>query len=102
MLRAVVRSGREAIHFIGDLNGYNLQTLQLHARGARRDGAAVRVEVELDDGDAALWRRYARTWLQRMRRAGVTVFVRGEGAARGAVEFAEGAPAAPPWRTSAG
>jgi hypothetical protein len=78
MLRAVIRSGHEALHFIGDLNGYNLQTLQLHARGALRESGSARVELELDESDAAVWKHYGRGWLARMDRAGVPVLVRAE------------------------
>ena len=76
MLRAIIRSGHEALHFIGDLNGYNLQTLQLHARSALKEIGSARVELELDESDAVTWKHYERAWLARMDRAGVTVLVR--------------------------
>jgi hypothetical protein len=84
MLRATVRSGHEAVHFIGDLNGYNLQTLQLHARGALKESGSALVELELDESDAQTWQQYAQRWLARMDRAGVSVLVRAEtGGVRG-------------------
>jgi hypothetical protein len=78
MLRAIIRSGNEALHFIGDLNGYNLQTLQMHARGALREIGCVHVELELDESDAATWKHFERGWLARMDRAGVDVLVHTE------------------------
>lgn len=78
MLRAVIRSGNEALHFIGDLNGYNLQTLQMHARGALKEMGCVQVELELDESDAATWKHFERGWLARMDRAGVDVLVHAE------------------------
>jgi hypothetical protein len=78
MLRAIIRSGNDALHFIGDLNGYNLQTLQMHARGALRESGCVQVELELEECDATTWKHFERGWLARMDRAGVDVLVHAE------------------------
>lgn len=83
MLRAKIRFGDGTIHLIGDLNGYNLETLKLHARGAIGDGGFARVELEIDESDAQIWKRYVRRWLTRMDRAGVPVLVRADTRARG-------------------
>ena len=37
MLHAVIRSGRDAMHFFAEVNGYNLQTLQQHVRQTSRE-----------------------------------------------------------------
>ena len=81
MLRAIIRSGNEALHFIGDLNGYNLQTLQIHARGALKESGCVHVELELEESDAVAWKQFERGWLARMDRAGVDVLVHAEACA---------------------
>jgi hypothetical protein len=87
MLRAIIRSGNEALHFIGDLNGYNLQTLQMHARGALKESGCVHVELELDESDAATWKHFERGWLARMDRAGVDVLVHAETGATEAISL---------------
>lgn len=75
MFHAVVRSGSDTLHFIAELDGYNLATLQQHVRGAVQDSGTAELFVEVDSPEQAGWERQTRRWLSRLSRTGVQVRV---------------------------
>jgi hypothetical protein len=75
MLHAEIRSGRDAFHFIGEVSGYNLQTLREHVRQTAREDGAVHLRVNIDPDDQLAFRRYTGKWLPRLAAAGTTVEV---------------------------
>ncbi|MGH7787353.1 MAG: hypothetical protein ACRERC_10835 [Candidatus Binatia bacterium] len=76
MLHAVIRTSEEAFHFISEPNFYNLETLQLHMRGARKDASDVRLQISLDSPAPPQFTRRIRRWLGRLSRLGVAVELR--------------------------
>ena len=75
MLHAVIRSGRDAMHFFAEVNGYNLETLQQHVRQTSREDGPVHLRVEVDSHDQAAFVRYATRWLRALSRRGAAVEV---------------------------
>lgn len=75
MFHAVVRSGNDALHFIAEIDGYNLQTLQQYVRGAVEESGTAELFVEVDSPEQAGWERQTRRWLSRLCRNGVQVHV---------------------------
>ena len=75
MLHAVIRSGRDAMHFFAEVNGYNLQTLQQHVRQSSREGGRVHLRVEVDPHDQAAFARHSARWLRALSRRGTAVEV---------------------------
>lgn len=75
MFHAVVRSGRDALHFIAEIDGYNLATLQQHVRGAVQDSGTAELFVEVDSPEQGGWERHTRRWLSQLARNGVRVHV---------------------------
>lgn len=75
MLRAVIRSDQDALHFFAEVNGYNLQTLRQHVRQTARERGRVHLCVEIDPHDQATFAQYARRWLPALSKAGSAVEV---------------------------
>ncbi len=75
MLHAVIRSGRDALHFIAEVNGYNLQTLRQHVRQTSREDGPVHLRVEIDADDQAAFVHYANRWLRGLSQRGTAVEV---------------------------
>lgn len=75
MLYAVIRSGRDAFHFFGEVSGYNLQTLRQHVRQTLKEDADVHLRVELGADDHEPFTRHTRRWLPNLADAGVSIEV---------------------------
>lgn len=75
MLHAVVRSEQSALHFYGEVSGYNVQTLRQHVRQALRDGSPVHLRLEILPADREAFGYYAGRWLRALRRSGAMVEV---------------------------
>lgn len=73
MLHAIIRSQGYGFHFIGEVNDYNLATLQQHVRDTRRGGAPVSLRLHLDCADEHAVHDGFRRWLRQLERAGVSV-----------------------------
>ena len=77
MLRVIVRSNRNALHFVGEITEYNLENLDQHVSDTlkRHGPTGVGVDVEIDATDIVPWYRCGQSWLARLERAGVPVRV---------------------------
>ena len=75
MLHAVIRTESDAFHFFGEVNGYNVQTLQQHVRQTVHDTGAVRLQFEIDPEDQETFRASAARWLSRLMNDGTVVEV---------------------------
>ncbi len=75
MLYAEIRTSRDAFHFIGEVSGYNIETLQQHVRQSLREEGSVRLRLEIQPEDRNAFTRYTRRWLSRLENAGVPVEV---------------------------
>jgi hypothetical protein len=75
MLHAVIRSGQGAVHVIGDISEYNLETLVEHARYSLAHGDTVSMKVEVDASERELFLTRSQRWMQRLARSGVEVDV---------------------------
>jgi hypothetical protein len=75
MLHAVIRSEQGAVHVIGDISEYNLETLVEHARYSLAHGEAVTMKVEVDPGERDLFLAQSQRWMRRLSRSGVQVDV---------------------------
>jgi hypothetical protein len=73
MLHAVIRTRNEAFHFFAEPDLYNLETLQQHVRGARRDSRQVKLEISFDPPSGPDIARRVNRWLHRLSRVGVSV-----------------------------
>ena len=76
MLHAVIQSGEQAVHFYGEVNGYNLQALREFVRDsthAESDG--MRLLLRIDPDDRSTFDFHSRRWLQRLSGAGMPVDV---------------------------
>ena len=81
MLHATIRSGGSTVHFIGDVNEYNLETLIDHARYGLAHGEAVSLRVEVDSGDHETFLARSQRWMRRLTKSGVQIDVAVNGAA---------------------
>jgi hypothetical protein len=87
MLHAVIRTQRDdALHFLGEVNSYNLQTLQFYVRDTAAEGAPVRVQVEISAEDQPAFEQHARRWLRRLADRGISLDLRVTTPARPAPE----------------
>jgi hypothetical protein len=75
MMHAVIRNGHDALHLIGHVDAYNLESLRDHTRAMGRDGG-LSVVIDLSPSDEETLTRQAGRWLYRLARAGVPVVVR--------------------------
>ena len=75
MFHAVVRSGHDALHFIAEIDGYNIQTLQQYMRGAVRERESPELFVQVDSPEQGRWEKATRRWLSRLSSSGVRVQV---------------------------
>jgi hypothetical protein len=73
MLYAVIRSGREAFHFSGEVSGYNLQTLREHIRRPAPHNGAIHLRIAIDPADEEAFVRYHGKWLPGLARSGAVV-----------------------------
>jgi hypothetical protein len=48
---AVIRTDHDALHFIGKLDAYNVESLREHARAMRRDRDAVEAWISIDPAE---------------------------------------------------
>jgi hypothetical protein len=75
MLHAVVRSERSALHFLGEVSGYNLQTLRQYVRQSRQDGDTLHVRVEIERHDQPAFIEHTERWWPALAKSGTVVEV---------------------------
>jgi hypothetical protein len=75
MLHAEIRSRRDALHFVGELSGYNLQTLRQHMTQVMHDSSAVRVHIQVAPSELPFFQRHACRWLPALQARGAIVEV---------------------------
>jgi hypothetical protein len=76
MLHAVIRNQEEGLHFLAEVNAYNLKTLEQHTREMARSGEAVRLDIEVDSADRDYFARRGQNWMIRLGNlAGVSINV---------------------------
>jgi hypothetical protein len=75
MLHAVIRSRHDALHFFGEVNPYNLQTLRDHARQSAREDDTLHVRFEIAGSDRQTFARYTDKWLGALQQSGASVEV---------------------------
>ena len=75
MMHAVIRNGRDALHLIGHVDAYNLESLRDHATTMNRAGGLSLV-IEVTPRDEPQLTQHAGRWLDRLTRDGVSVLVR--------------------------
>ncbi|HUI28289.1 MAG TPA: hypothetical protein VL403_19570 [Candidatus Kryptonia bacterium] len=75
MLHAVIRSGRDALHFFGEVSPYNLQTLRDHVRQSARESDPLHLRFEIARSDRSAFAHYTEGWLPKLRKSGATVEV---------------------------
>jgi hypothetical protein len=85
MLYAAINADSESLHFQGEVNPYDLQTLQLLVGSIPRLARPVRLRIAIDPEDEITFRQWARKRVPRWVRSGVEVEV--ERHARSTVEF---------------
>jgi len=65
MLHAVIRNREDALHFLAEVNAYNLKTLEQHAREMAKLCATV-VDIELDPADRDYLNGRGQRWIKRL------------------------------------
>ncbi|HVM95411.1 MAG TPA: hypothetical protein VMT89_03430 [Candidatus Acidoferrales bacterium] len=75
MLHAEIRWSGDALHFVGEADGYNLQTLRHHMMEALREKGPVAVNIELSERDLPLFERQTRGWMSQLKEHGARVVV---------------------------
>ena len=85
MLYAAIKTDSDSIRFQGEVNPYDLQTLQLLVGSIPRYARPVRLRIEIDPEDEITFRQWAEKRVQHWVRSGVAVEV--EPHARSTVEF---------------
>jgi len=75
MMHAIIRNGHDALHLIGHVDPYNLESLRDHTRTMARKGT-LSVVIEVTPSDEERLTRHAGRWLDRLARDGVSVLVR--------------------------
>jgi hypothetical protein len=73
MMHATVRSQRGALHFIGEVNPYNLEVLRQYLRDTSREEGGVSLRIAVDADDQQAFAEQARRWLAGLGRLGVAV-----------------------------
>ena len=75
MLHAVIRSDHDALHFFGEVSGYNLQTLRQYVRQGTRDGGTLQVRVEIESDDQPVFAKHTAKWLPALVNSGARIEV---------------------------
>ena len=75
MMHAVIRNRNDAIHLIGHVDAYSLESLRDHTRTLGRDGG-LSIAIDVNPSDAERLREKAGRWFDRLTRRGVPVVVR--------------------------
>ncbi len=75
MLHAVIRSNRDALHFFGEVSGYNLQTLRQYVRQSTRDVGPLQIRLEIEPHDQPAFAKHTASWLTALTNAGAVVEV---------------------------
>jgi len=73
MLHARIRTGRDAFHFIAEVNAYNLQTLRQHVRQSLRESDDLALSMRIDRADQPAFERHTARWLPALIKAGTCV-----------------------------
>lgn len=73
MLHARIGTQHDALHFIAEVNPYNLQTLRQHVRQSLRDDAQLKLSLAIDLADQPAFARYTARWLPQLIEAGTVV-----------------------------
>jgi hypothetical protein len=66
MMHAVIRTDRDAFHFFGEVNAYNIQTLRYYVRWPAKDAGAVRLRLHVDAADRKALESYGLQWLSKL------------------------------------
>ncbi len=78
MFCATIETDRDSLHFIAELDAYNIETLQQYIRSSKRESTSVRLRFEISEGDKRAFVLHARRWLLRLQRApGIRVHLAG-------------------------
>ena len=75
MMHAIIRNRHDALHLIGHVDGYNLESLRDHTRAMGREGSLSLV-IEVSPHDEHRLAEQAGSWLDRLTREGVSVVIR--------------------------
>ncbi|HWP66680.1 MAG TPA: hypothetical protein VNO26_12280 [Candidatus Limnocylindria bacterium] len=75
MMHAIIRNGHDAIHLIGHVDAYNVESLRDHVRGMRGRGQ-VSLSIDISPADTEALQRHAGRWLERLVADGMRVAVR--------------------------
>jgi hypothetical protein len=75
MMHAVIRNGNDALHLIGHVDAYNLESLRDHTKAMARAGG-LSVVIDVSPSDEERLTQTAGRWLDRLSRAGTLVVVR--------------------------
>ena len=75
MMHAIIRNGHDALHLIGHVDAYNLESLRDHTKAMAREGT-LSVVIEVTPSDEQRLTQQAGRWLDRLAREGVPVLVR--------------------------
>jgi hypothetical protein len=70
---AVIRTDHDALHFIGKLDAYNVESLREHARAMRRDRSAVVAWISIDPAERRGLGSVADRWFAGFEADGVRV-----------------------------
>jgi hypothetical protein len=70
---AVIRTDHDALHFIGKLDAYNVESLREHARAMRRDRDAVEAWISVDPAERRGLGSIADRWFAGFEADGVRV-----------------------------
>jgi len=76
MLHAVIQTDRDAFHFFGEVNGYNMQTLRQHVCQTMKEAGSVRLLLRIDPTDREVFKTLGPKWLSNVAGTIVEVSVR--------------------------
>jgi hypothetical protein len=75
MMHAVIRNRRDALHLIGHVDAYNLESLRDHTKAMGREGN-LSVVIDVTPSEEERLTQHAGHWLARLTRRGVPVLIR--------------------------
>lgn len=77
MFHAVIRNRQGALHFIGEVDGYCLDTLRDHIGSVRRqaDPSCLHLQIGVDAEQREEFEQRTRRWVKNLLLAGATVTI---------------------------
>jgi hypothetical protein len=75
MMHAVIKNRHDALHLIGHVDAYNLESLRDHSSAMGRDGD-LSITIEVAPSEIDRLTQQAGGWLDRLVRRGVPVLIR--------------------------